>query len=92
MCRTEYPYFKLLESKRDSTRDPDEKGDHAGGVKGEEKKYPKFWRVCVPCEVKEREKEWNEKMSEEEKKKYPDYCEEWRVHKDLKSANEGKVE
>ena len=79
-CGEQLRYFKLIESRREATRDPyDPLSD-----------YPKYWRLCVRCEVEWREREWEE-MNDKEKAQDPNYTEVWKVERDLKRANKGKA-
>ena len=58
-CGAQSPYFKLIESRREDTRDPD--GPHS--------EYPRYWRLCIECESKKRTAEfalWTEEAINED--------------------------
>ena len=74
------PYFKLLKSICEKTRDPEAKGED----------YPKYWRVCVECERRLRLEDWA-LWTQEEKDDDPAYCEPKRIDKDLKLVYKGKL-
>ena len=79
ICFSKFKHFKLMESKRELTMEKDDA----------DSENSQYWRICVDCEVKLREQEF-EKWSSKEKENDPKYPEKWRVEKDLNIATTGR--